>query len=371
MEILENTNSSHLHSSPTNHTTLKMLFENYTDAIFYKDKDASFIANKRFYELKLLKKQHNKNTDEEIKFLSRNFEENIHKAEKEVYSTLSSSSFKINLDREGAELDLDVIATPVIENGEVKGVMFTAKDITETRMLESQRETFVASLGHDLKNPTLAQIRALELLLKGNFGDIPDKQRDIQEMVLDSCKYMNAMLGNLLSTYRNQSGVVNFNSEKLSMEDIVLECIGEMMYVAKEKNVGISFSDRCSNQTFFGDKVLIKRVLMNLLSNGIKYAFANSIIDTTIYNEDDCTCFKLENRSPYITPEKQKLIFARYVSYADKHKEIGIGLGLYASQRIIEAHEGTIFVQSFEDERNIFGFKIPHTAKSVHKTVSF
>lgn len=364
MEILENTNSAHLHSAPINPTTLKMLFENYTDAIFYKDKDASFIANKKFYELNLIK---NKSKKGRVEFSSPEFESMIHRAEKEACSTSASSSFKIN----HSERDLEVTASPVIENDKVKGVMFTAKDVTQTRILESQRETFVASLGHDLKNPTLAQIRALELLLKGNFGSIPDGQRDIQEMVLDSCKYMNAMLGSLLSTYRNESGVVSLNCEKLSMEDVVLECIGEMMYVAKEKNVGISFSDQCHNQTFFGDKVLIKRVLMNLLSNGIKYAYSSSMIDITIYNEEDCTCFKLENKSPYITPEKQELIFARYVSFADKHKELGTGLGLYASQKIVEAHEGKIFVQSFEDERNIFGFKIPHKIKNKQRTVSF
>ena len=362
MEILENTNSAHLHSTPINPTILKMLFENYTDAIFYRDKDASFIANKKFYELNLIK---NKTQKGKVEFSSRELESMIHKAEKEACS--APLSFKIN----HSERDLEVTASPVIENDKVMGVMFTVKDITQMRILETQRETFVASLGHDLKNPTLAQIRALELLLKGNFGSVPDGQRDIQEMVLDSCKYMNAMLGSLLSTYRNESGVVSLNSEKLSMGAIVLECIGEMMYVAKEKNVGISFSDQCRNQTFFGDKVLIKRVLMNLLSNGIKYAYSSSMIDITIYNEEDCTCFKLENKSHYITPEKQELIFARYVSFADKHKELGTGLGLYASQKIVEAHEGKIFVQSFEDERNVFGFKIPHRAKNKQRTVSF
>ena len=67
---------------------------------------------------------------------------------------------------------------------------------------------FVASLGHDLKNPTLAQIRAVELLLKGEFGSLTEEQQEILGMLLDSCKYMNAMLSSLLATYRNERGVV-------------------------------------------------------------------------------------------------------------------------------------------------------------------
>ena len=64
------------------------------------------------------------------------------------------------------------------------------KGQTDEERLNSQRETFVASLSHDLKNPTIAQIRALELFLKGSFGNILPQQREIIEMVLDSCKYM-------------------------------------------------------------------------------------------------------------------------------------------------------------------------------------
>ena len=70
--------------------------------------------------------------------------------------------------------------------------------ISENELLQKQRESFVASLSHDLKNPTIAQIRAIELILKGNFGQISSEQREIIQMVLDSCRYMKAMLVNIL-----------------------------------------------------------------------------------------------------------------------------------------------------------------------------
>ena len=242
---------------------------------------------------------------------------------------------------------------------EVIGILVKVNNIDKSKLLEAQRDTFVASLGHDLKNPTLALISVLNLLLKGNFGDIPEGQREILGMALDSCHSMNAMLSGLLATYRDGNGVIRLNYEKISLVELVMECMNEMIYLAKEKDVGVSIQKNCKIPTIYGDKVQIKRVIMNLLSNGIKYAFKESILNICIYNEKDYTCFKFENKSPFIPPDKIDTIFAQYVSYASAHKELGIGLGLYTSQKI--------YVQSFEDDRNIFGFKIPNKLKDTDK----
>lgn len=250
----------------------------------------------------------------------------------------------------------------------------TAKLRAEDELsLQKQRETFVASISHDLKNPTLAQIRALELFLKGHFGKIQPLQREIIEMVLDSCKYMNAMLGSLLLTYRNEKGTVLLNSEEVSIGDLAAECVDEMVYLAKDKDIKINLINSAKKDIVYGDRIQIKRVIINLISNGIKYAYSKTNLVIKIYNEQNYTCFLFENCSPYIPPERQEKIFARYVSYSQAHKEIGIGLGLYASKKIIEAHNGVIFVHSYKEGRNIFGFKIPNdiTYKDKERFVIF
>ena len=234
----------------------------------------------------------------------------------------------------------------------------SANKADEDEILQKQRETFVASLSHDLKNPTLAQIRAIELILKGNFGEVSPKQREIMEMLLDSCKYMNAMLGNVLQTYRTDKGTVSLTCEQISLANVTKECLEEMIYLAKDKNIKISYENCAYKDTIWGDIVQIRRVIMNLLSNSIKYAYQNTNLEIKIYNEDEFTCFMFKNNSPYITPEKQKKIFARYISFSKTHS--GIGLGLYASNKIVEAHGGTMFVKSEKDEHNTFGFKIPN-----------
>lgn len=253
-----------------------------------------------------------------------------------------------------------IYKVPIREiNGNVSGVITVAKNIDAEKQLQAQRETFVASLGHDLKNPTIAQIRGLELLLKGEFGSITDEQREIAEMILDSCRYMNGMLSTLLATYRNFDGVAKLKFTEFSFSDLVMECVSEMIYVAKDKNLEISVDTKLESDTVIADRVQLKRVIMNLLSNGIKYAYKETSLNLKIFTENEKNCFEFENKSPYIPQNKQKAIFAQYVSYASAHNELGIGLGLYTSKKIIEAHNGNIYVQSYKDDRNCFGFKIP------------
>lgn len=253
------------------------------------------------------------------------------------------------------------------EAGDVIGIIVMVNNIDSSKLLESQRETFVASVSHDLKNPTLAQIRALELLLKGHFGPLTKEQKDILEMVIDSCNYMKSMLGTLLATYRNQQGIITLKYEQFSFSELANECIEEMTYVAKDEEINIQVKNISEIENILADKVQIKRVIMNLLSNGVKYAFKATTLHIDIYDENNMICFRFRNNSPYITPEKQSNIFAPYVSFAEADKELGIGLGLYTSQKIVKAHDGEIFVQSFPDNKNIFGFKLPYKVTDINK----
>lgn len=340
------------------HFQLKSLLENIPMLIYMQDKNLNYITGTKpslnfvnqgydaFSDIYVDKTCNKIEDNEENNFVLEN--NKILVKEKEV------------TDLKGIPHWYKIYKVPINDfNNEVTGIITLANNIDAEKQLNTQRETFVASLGHDLKNPTIAQIRGLELLLKGEFGEITFPQRELVEMILDSCRYMNGMLSTLLSTYRNDEGIVKLNYSEFSLPDLVMECVSEMIYVAKDKGVEISINSSIKEGLVNADRVQIKRVIMNLLSNGIKYAYKDTVLKLSVYEQNNNACFEFENNSPYIPEEKQKAIFAQYVTYASAHKELGIGLGLYTSKKIIEAHKGNIFVNSFKDERNIFGFKIP------------
>lgn len=340
------------------HFQLKLLLENIPMLIYMQDTNLNYIAGTK------PTKNFVKEGYDAFSNIHINRDKTILEEENEAISAIKNNKTIIKekevTDFKEASHWYKVYKVPINDiKGNVTGLITLANNIDAEKQLQNQRETFVASLGHDLKNPTLAQIRGLELLLKGNFGEITKEQRELLEMVLDSCRYMNGMLSSLLATYRNYEGSLNFSFEDFNMKDLIMECVSEMIYVAKDKNVNIIIEDLMSNYTVQGDRVQIKRVVMNLLSNGIKYAFKDTDLNLLIKSENNTINFEFKNESPYISEEKQKTIFAQYVSYASAHKELGVGLGLYASKKIIDGHNGELYVKSYKNNHNIFGFKIP------------
>ena len=234
-------------------------------------------------------------------------------------------------------------------------------------LLEKQKENFVASLGHDLKNPTIAQMRALELLKNGTFGELTQDQQEIVQLLLDSCGYMYSILGLLLSTYKYNNGTIKLKNEKLSLYELTNECVNEMVYCSKSKDIQMIINNKCQNDIITGDRIQLKRVIINLLTNGIKYAYNKTDLYINLYDDADFTCFNFINNSPYLTKKQQKNIFSKYVSFSGHNTPLGTGLGLYSAKKIVQAHGGEIFMQSFADNKNIFGFKIPKSTNIIDK----
>lgn len=358
---------------------LDMIFKFYPDGIACKDSELRYVSvNNAYCRIFSLSNYNSILNENKNHFLSDKNIKLIYDADNEIRQKLYPLNYILNTENDRI---LNVTSSPMINNTDFIGILSVVKDITQEekmkeefvnkhfehinseKHLQAQRETFVASISHDLKNPTIAQIRSLELMLKGNFGELSDEQSEILEMVLDSCKYMNGMLSSLLATYRNYGGAVKLNFAEFSLTELVRECISEMVYVAREKNLNIKTVSKAANQ-ICADRVQIKRVIMNLLSNAIKYAYKDTDLRLSVYKNGSDVFFEFENKSPYIPEEKQKNIFAKYVSFAGVHKELGTGLGLYASKKIIESHHGEIYVKSFKNDINIFGFKIPQMQDS-------
>lgn len=249
--------------------------------------------------------------------------------------------------------------TPLFDdNGNLYAISTFGRSIEQEKRISEQRETYIATLSHDLKTPTIAQVRALELMLSGQFGEFNQEQKDMLKLTLDSCNYMYDMVYTLLSTYKFENGDISLNFSSFNFTKVVRESIKELMNLAKENYITIEFGD-FKPVVITADRIEMKRVVVNLLSNAINYAFQNSRIYISCLKVGNNIEFSVKNSSPYIEPSVMNGLFRKYVTHSDKFNKVGVGLGLYLSKKIVEAHCGKIIAKSFKNQSNIFGFSIP------------
>ena len=251
--------------------------------------------------------------------------------------------------------------SPILnKENEVIGILVLVRNIDEEKRLQSQKETFVASLTHDLKTPTIAQMNAMRILLSGSMGELNSEQKEMVQMTLDSNIYMSDLLSTILETYKSESGERQLDYTQFSFLDLVTSVCSELSNLSMAKNQRLLIKSDIEKVLVEADKLQIKRAVVNLITNAITYGYNDSNIEIFVEERDNFIVFDVKNNSPHIPPEKLKIIFEKYKSKGnERFNKTSTGLGLYLSKKIINDHLGEIHATSSEDETAIFGFSIP------------
>lgn len=114
------------------------------------------------------------------------------------------------------------------------------KNTEQEKIIETHNEAFAATLTHDLKTPVIAQIRSLELLLGGAFGELNKEQKEMLSGTLESCKYMHTMISDILSAYKYENGDVRLINRDFDFYALVKECCVELTSAAQSKGQTIT-----------------------------------------------------------------------------------------------------------------------------------
>lgn len=335
---------------------LLSIVDNLPFIAYLRDLEGNLISKNKFCDN--LFKAENFEVSEEmfLRFYKSNMEE-ILEMDKVVVKTkipyIQYKDFVVN----DKNYFFEVHKIPILKNGEVDKILVVADDITLDKEIEAQKETFVATLTHDLKTPTTAQIKALEYLLGNEKTSLNREDKEILSEVYNSCKYMNKMVNNLISTYKYFDGKIELDYEYFNLVELLYECCKEIRYLYEERGQMIKFEFGINQCFITADRLEIKRVIVNLLSNAIAYSYKNSIIKVYIDESRDKASLLVSNNGDCIKEEDLETIFDKFISNACKYKKNSSGLGLYLSKQIIEAHEGLIFVKKLNEEY-AFGFDL-------------
>ena len=260
-----------------------------------------------------------------------------------------------------------IVRVPILDKKDnISSIVVIFRVIDDVKDLEDRKNSFIATLTHDLKTPTIAQIRALDLFLNEAFGAISEEQKLMLEQIKHSCQYMYDLIFTILDTYIYDNGLTKINPVKFNMQYLINETIRGLSNLLNERNQNLRINVDLVSSNIVADKLQLKRVIINLFSNAITHGFKNSEIEVFVGENDENMKFEIKNKSEYIAEGQMKEIFEKY-----KHKEnsksmkTSTGLGLYLSKQIIDAHNGKMYAHSDEDQNCVFGFEIPKNSSLI------
>ena len=236
--------------------------------------------------------------------------------------------------------------------------MIVITNYTNQKEIESLKEDFVATLTHDLKVPIIAEANMLEFFINEKFGQLNDMQKEALKTMKSSNKELLSLVQIVLDTYKVKEGEIELNIKPLSIEKFLMEIVDEMQSIAQKTNNRLVIHLR-SDFNIDVDYVQFKRVVKNLVNNAILYGSPDTNIDLIVKRKWDNIQIIVKDYGQGISKEDVDKIFNRYFSASKKFRKIGTGLGLYLSQKLVQAHGGTLTVSSKKGKYTEFCINLP------------
>jgi PAS domain S-box-containing protein len=237
-----------------------------------------------------------------------------------------------------------------------KKIVLLLNDVTEKVNAERQRDDLLAFVIHELRNP-LANITLCNTLVQQSIEE-NDKEGagEFLTKSVSNTRRLRTLIQELYDAIQAGSGNLHFNKSTFSFEDLINEVI-EGVQISNESHV-IRKTGMAAIEVN-ADKARISQALSNYLLNAIKYSPQANTVDVHIAQENGDIIVSVKDYGLGITDEKIPHVFERYFR-ADNSKKIeGLGLGLYLSKQIIDAHNGRVWVKSKVNEGSTFYFSIP------------
>jgi len=218
------------------------------------------------------------------------------------------------------------------------------------------QQNFIADASHDLRTPLTVIQMELELLLFSSHME--DRTRSAVERSLIEVERLGSLASDLLFLARVDANQISIERTMFRVDELMVECIGQLKQVTEGKNISLQIDIR-EPVELRGDEMLIRRMLINLLDNAIKYSPYGSTIETAISSDDAKVRIAIQDHGSGISEMELSHIFKRFHRGETARTTRGSGLGLAIVQEITHTHNGRITVESKLNEGTRFEILLP------------
>jgi signal transduction histidine kinase len=227
-------------------------------------------------------------------------------------------------------------------------VQWVGRDISARKEAERLRQDLLNMLVHDLRGPIGNLINTIELLpMLLTSTDDPSTINRLLDLAMQTSQEVKDLVDSMLDVSRLEQGEVPLQPEMIRVEDLVAAVEKQVTARAESKAIELVIEPVPEISPVWLDSGMIRRVLVNLLDNGIKYTPHTGKVSLTTTVTEDSLTFIVADNGPGISKADQKQIFDKFsrVDYSSNAPS-GVGLGLAFCKLATEAHGGTISVES-------------------------
>lgn len=232
----------------------------------------------------------------------------------------------------------------------------------ELKKVNKHKNKFLATMSHELRTPLNAILGFSETLIKKYFGDLNEKQLEYISLIHNSGQHLLLLINDILDISKIDSGSMDLQLEKVSCCDLLQTIISLIKPQYEEKNISLNIENQCVSCSFEADKQKIKQIMLNLLTNAIKFTpQGGSIFIKIEKHQDSFIKFTISDTGVGIKEDDLEKIFTEFYQ-ADHTRDQalgGSGIGLALCKRLVEMHDGKIFVESKLGKGSIFSFILP------------
>jgi PAS domain S-box-containing protein len=263
---------------------------------------------------------------------------------------------------ESSEIFLRAHTAPVRNDlGDTLGSVTVLQDISHLKELDKMKSDFIAMVAHELRAPLAAVEQQLTVILNKLAGEVTAKQEQLLSRAKERTKGLLTLIKDLLDISKIEAGMMVQYKEPLSLQEVAQKVVDLMRAEADAKKLDLQLSGPSKLPLIGADRNSMEGIFTNLISNAIKYTPEGGKIEVTLSEEGGFVKAVVSDTGIGIKKEDLPRIFDRFfrVKTAETRQIVGTGLGLSIVKSIVDAHLGSISVESEEGGGTTFTVLLP------------
>jgi PAS domain S-box-containing protein len=263
---------------------------------------------------------------------------------------------------ESGEIFLRAHTAPVRNDvGETIGSVTVLQDISHLKELDKMKSEFIAMVTHELRTPIAAVEQQLTVILNKMAGEITEKQEQLLQRAKERTRGLLNLIKDLLDLSKIEAGKMVQYKEPLALQEVIQRVVDLMRVEAENKKLDLQFSSSPKVSLINADRNSMEGIFMNLISNAIKYTPEGGKVWVTLSEEGGFVKATVSDTGIGLKKEDIPRIFDKFyrVKTTETRQIVGTGLGLSIVKSIVDAHLGSISVESEEGGGTTFTVLFP------------